>query len=295
MSGAPEPDPVDLIVVGDLLTDVVVEAGALATGGDVHGTVRLTPAGSGANAAVWAAACGARVQLVGRVGDDVAGRVLRESVAERGVEPRIVVDPNARTGAMLVVREGGERSMVADRGANAGLVPTDLPETLRARTFLLSGYLLFHPGSHAAGLAALERAQAPVVAVEAASWPLIEEFGADRFLLETGWATMLIANEREAETLAGASGDHAVLGLAERYEVVVVKRGSRGAVAVRSGEKFDVTAPQVAEADPTGAGDAFDGVLLATMARGMDLRAALTEACAAGARAAASFETWPER
>jgi ribokinase len=292
--GAPDPAPVDLIMVGDLLTDVVVEAGTLLKGGDVHGTVRLRPAGSGANAAVWAAACGARVELFGRVGDDIAGRILLESVVNRGVEAHVVVDPDARTGAMLIVNEGGERSMVADRGANAGFIPSDLPDALTARAVLLSGYLLFHPGSHAAALAALERAQAPIVAVEAASWPLIDEFGAERFLMETRWATMLLANEREARSLSGSKGDRALHGLAERYEVVVVKRGARGAVARTGGETLEVTTPEVAEADPTGAGDAFDGVLLASMARGMDLRSALDEACAAGARAAGSLETWPE-
>jgi sugar/nucleoside kinase (ribokinase family) len=132
------------------------------------------------------------------------------------------------------------------------------------------------------------------VAVEAASWPLIEELGAERFLTDTRWATMLLANEREAESLSGTTGDRALHGLAERYEVVVVKRGARGAVAVTSGERFEVATPEIVEADPTGAGDAFDGTLLARMAQGTDLQAALSEACAAGARAAASFETWPQ-
>ena len=52
MTGAPPSGPADLIVVGDLLADVVVDAGTLVRGGDVHGTVRVRPAGSGANAAV---------------------------------------------------------------------------------------------------------------------------------------------------------------------------------------------------------------------------------------------------
>jgi len=51
----------------------------------------------------------------------------------------------------------------------------------------------------------------------------------------------------------------------------------------------------VAEKDPTGAGDAFNGVLLAALVRGRSPGDALAEACRAGARVAASFETWPER
>jgi sugar/nucleoside kinase (ribokinase family) len=295
MISAPPFGVPDLIVIGDLLADIVVEAGVLARGGDIHGTVRIRPAGSGANAAVWAATRGGRVQLIGRVGEDLMGRLLRDSLASHGVEAELVVDPAARTGALLVVREPGERSMVADRGANAGLSPTDLPDVLAAGAVLVSGYLLFHPGSEPAALAGLERAEAPVIAVEAASWPLLEEYGADRFLAATKRATMLLANEREAEVLTGATADRAVDELAGRYDIVVVKRGARGAVAMTGGKRITVTAPEIVEADPTGAGDAFDGVLLAEVARGTDLQAALAEACSAGAKAAASLETWPER
>jgi sugar/nucleoside kinase (ribokinase family) len=295
MTGAPPSGLPDVIVVGDLLADIVVEAGTLVRGGDVHGTVRVRPAGSGANAAVWAAARGARVQLIGRVGEDLIGRLLRDSLVSHGVETELVVDPAARTGAMLVVRESGERSMVADRGANIGLSPADLPDVLAAGAVLVSGYLLFHPGSEPAGLAALERADAPVIAVEAASWPLLQEYGADRFLTATKRATMLLANEREVEVLTGSNGDRAIDELAGAYEVVVVKQGARGAVAMAGGKTVSGSAPEIVEADPTGAGDAFDGALLAELARGTDLQAALGEACSAGAMAAASLETWPER
>ena len=61
------------------------------------------------------------------------------------------------------------------------------------------------------------------------------------------------------------------------------------------GKTVSGSAPEIVEADPTGAGDAFDGALLAELARGTDLQAALGEACSAGAMAAASLETWPER
>src|SRR2546427_3408277 len=159
------------------MVDVSVEAGALATGGDMHGEVRIRPAGGGANAAVWAAQEGARVRLHGRVGDDLPGRLVAQALADRGVEAVLTVDPQARTGAMLVVRQGGERSMVADRGANGRLSTEDLPQRLRAEAVLVSGYLLFHPGSEAAAIAALARSEAPFVAIDASSWPLLEAYG----------------------------------------------------------------------------------------------------------------------
>src|SRR6185503_21181376 len=98
----------DLICVGDVMLDVRVDAGALARGGDVHGRVALQPGGTSANAAVWAVASGATARVHGRIGEDVAGRLLRTELETRGVEASLVADPAAPSGTMLVVFEAGE-------------------------------------------------------------------------------------------------------------------------------------------------------------------------------------------
>lgn len=285
----------DVIAVGDVMLDVAVDAEELARGGDVHGEVVVRPGGSASNAAVWAAAEGATVRLHGRVGDDLAGRLLRESLEERGVEAALAVDPDARTGAVMVAREAWERSMVADRGANARLSPEDLPDVLEAGAVLVSGYLLFHPGSEAAGRAALERARARHVAVDAASWPLLRDLGPGRFLDAVAPSTVLLLNGKEAETLAGPDPEAAAAKLAERFALVAVKLGSQGVVVATTDGVRRYPVEPVEEADPTGAGDAFDGVLLAALSRGSPLEDAVGRACAAGALVAASDSSWPER
>jgi sugar/nucleoside kinase (ribokinase family) len=286
---------VDLVCVGDVMLDIRVDADALKRGGDVHGRVRLQPGGTSANAAVWAAWDGASSRVHGRIGDDLQGRMLRSALAERGVEEALVVDPDAQSGTMLIVHEPGERSMAADRGANANLVPDDLPASLEAGAVLVSGYLLLQDAGHEAALAALERARAAFVGVEAASWPLVESFGVDRFYEATAHATAVLANELEARTLTGADGVEAALALGERYRVAAVKLGAAGAVVVVDGSLHQAPAEPIDEIDPTGAGDAFDGVLLASLARGADPPMALRRACHAGALVAASVGTWPER
>lgn len=186
--------------------------------------------------------------------------------------------------------------MVADRGANALLTPDDLPPSLDAGAVLVSGYLLLQDPTTPAGLAALDRATATFVGVEASSWPLVEAFGPGRFLSETtgAGANVLFANEREAEVLVGLSGTAAARTLGERYRVACVKLGEKGAVMSIEGALVEVAAEPVIEVDATGAGDAFDGVLLAALARGADPQDALGRACRAGAMVAASEDTWPE-
>ena len=71
---------------------------------------------------------------------------------------------------------------------------------------LVSGYLLLQEAGHDAAVEALTRAQADLVAVETASWPLLEAFGVDRFFEETSVADAVLANEREVEVLTGRGG-----------------------------------------------------------------------------------------
>lgn len=284
----------DVVTVGDVMLDVRVEADALEEGGDVHGRVLVRPGGSASNAAVWAAHAGARARVHGRVGTDTAGALIRDELMRRGVEPALVIDPAADTGTMLVVHEPGERSMVADRGANGRLAPDDLPERIEAKAVLVSGYALLFEPTFAAASAALERARARFVAVDAASWPMVRDFGVDRFFDVTGPANTILVNEREAEVLTGRRGDDAADVLAQRFSVVCVKLGEAGAVMSWEGLVIRYGAVPIRELDPTGAGDAFDGVLLAQLAAGRSPGDALHAACRAGASVAASYETWPE-
>jgi ribokinase len=276
------------------MVDVHVDAGALARGGDVHGRVRIQPGGTSANAAVWASWDGALARVHGGIGTDIAGRLLIEALGDRGVKMHLTPYPDAPTGAMLVVGEPGERSMVADRGANVRFAPDALPGMLVCGAVLISGYLLLHEDTYATAVAAIERSVSPLVAVEAASWPLVQAFGVDRFFASTERASVILANDQEAEVLTGLTGERAARALSQRFPLACVKHGAEGATLVADGEVLRADAESIREVDPTGAGDAFDGVLLAALARGTSVDDALRRACHAGGLAASIPGNWPD-
>ena len=254
-------------MVGDVATDVVVVlAGQPAPGSDRPATIRSRGGGAGANVAVHLAAAGVPVVLAGCVGGDRAGGGLLAELRAAGVRTAVRTVPDAATGTVVsLVEPGGERSMLADRGANLELTPADVPPLRRGSHLHLSGYTLLEPGPRTAGLAALRTAvdTGCTVSVDPASTGPLAGYGVDRWLADTAGTSLLLPNAAEARLLTGcADPADAARTLVARYPAVAVTLGRDGALWA-SGEVLvhrpALPGPVV---DTTGAGDAFTAGLL---------------------------------
>src|SRR5215210_4414786 len=85
-----------ILILGDMLLDVVV-TGDLRAAREARGAVQFYAGGSAANCAVGAARAGAAVRFVGRVGDDMAGRLLVDELLRAGVTAQVRVTPDLPT------------------------------------------------------------------------------------------------------------------------------------------------------------------------------------------------------
>jgi sugar/nucleoside kinase (ribokinase family) len=283
----------DVVVVGDLATDVVVLLdGDPAPGSDRPASIRSRGGGAGANVAVHLARLGTPVTLAGCVGDDAAGTGLVAELVAAGVTPAVRVVPGAATGTIVsLVEPGGQRSMLADRGANLALAPGDVPSP--GRHLHLSGYTLFAPGPRVAGLAALAAARAAgcTVSVDPASTGPLAAYGLERWLADTAAATLVLPNADEARLLTGcADPAEAARALAARHPVVVVTLGPDGALWAAGERLVHRPAHPATVVDTTGAGDAFTAGLLSVWLAAPDgdpgtaLEAGLARAAAVVAR-----------
>jgi ribokinase len=241
--------------------------------------------GKGGNQAAAAAAFGADVVMIGRVGDDDVGRRIRGDLGERGVDlSGVQVTPGVRSGgATIAVDPAGENLILVDPGANGTLSPGDIAQDLLdgAGAVLLQ---LEIPAATvtAAAAAAAAMAGARVVLNPAPARPL----GPD--LLAA--VDVLVPNLTELALLAGSpppSGLAATAGMARGLGGnldVVVTLGSDGALVVpRLGPATHVAAPAVAAVDATGAGDCFCGTLAVSLAEGATLADAARVSVAAAA------------
>lgn len=260
-----------IVVVGDAALDVIARHDKpLPHGGDARAKIRFTGGGSGANTALWLRHLGAETTLLARIGDDPGGRLIRAELEAAGVRCAFAVDPEAPTCCVVVMVDGsGQRSMLADRGANQRFAPEDVtPEALAGASHLhLSGYVLLDPPSREAGLAALAAARQAGLTTSVDPQAAAHITDPAAFLADVRGVDLLMPNTEELVALTGSADPASAKELLGTVGAVVVTAGLDGASWVDAGGVTSVPAVEADCIDSTGAGDAFDaGVLTGWLA-----------------------------
>ncbi|WP_439378400.1 carbohydrate kinase family protein [Amycolatopsis lexingtonensis] len=260
-----------IVVVGDAALDVIARHDKpLPHGGDARAKIRFTGGGSGANTALWLRSLGAETTLLARIGNDPGGRLIRAELEAAGVRCAFAVDEEAPTCCVVVMVDGsGQRSMLADRGANQRFAPEDVtPEALAGASHLhLSGYVLLDPPSRAAGLAALAAAREAGLTTSVDPQAAAHITDPAAFLDDVRGVDLLLPNTEELVALTGSADPAAAKELLGAVGAVVVTAGLDGASWVDQDGVTSVPAVEAECIDSTGAGDAFDaGVLTGWLA-----------------------------
>ncbi|MGK3203841.1 carbohydrate kinase family protein [Amycolatopsis sp. MEPSY49] len=260
-----------IVVVGDAALDVIARHDKpLPHGGDARAKIRFTGGGSGANTALWLRHLGAETTLLARIGDDPGGRLIRAELEAAGVRCAFAVDPEAPTCCVVVMVDGsGQRSMLADRGANQRFAPEDVTaEALAGASHLhLSGYVLLDPPSRAAGLAALAAAREAGLTTSVDPQAAAHITDPAAFLDDVRGVDLLMPNTEELVALTGSADPVSAKELLGAVGAVVVTAGLDGASWVDADGVTSVPAVEAECIDSTGAGDAFDaGVLTGWLA-----------------------------
>lgn len=112
-----------IVVVGSINMDVVIRVPhipvvgetILATGQSLYG------GGKGANQAIEVARLGGNVYMIGRLGDDIYGKKLKEALTESGVNVEgVKFDTGVPTGtAYIYVSDKADNNIVVNPGANS--------------------------------------------------------------------------------------------------------------------------------------------------------------------------------
>jgi ribokinase len=274
-------------VVGSINVDLIVSVESLPTPGETALGERANRhgGGKGANAAVAAARLGARVRLIGAVGDDSFGRDAVGELTREGVDVQGVARISGETtgAALIVVDASGENQIAVGAGANGALTADRVLAAVAdhvadAGCFLVS--LEIPDGAVMAAVTAGREAGVPVI---------VNPAPARRSVLETAeLAPIFTPNAGEARILTGERDlGRAARELCRRSGApVVVTDGARGAHLQDGAGSNPVQIPAPAGipvVDTTGAGDAFSAAFAVRLASGDTLRDAVRFAVAASA------------
>ena len=268
-----------IIVLGSANMDLVVRQPRLPHPGETMfgSSFHTVPGGKGLNQAVAAARAGGDVGFLGAVGGDAFGAALTDCLRDDGVDVHGVTEVAEATGtAHISVLDGGENAIVVVSGANAAITALDdasqrriedsrylVAQFERPLELITEAFVV----AHGLGITTV-LTPAPVTQVDPHLLDLVD---------------ILIPNAQEACELAGVDDEtEAALALSRSVGLVVMTRGSRGALVTRDGAVVTEVAPRKVEAvDTTAAGDTFAGVLVAMLAEGVELEPALTAATVA--------------
>ncbi|MEM7142812.1 MAG: ribokinase [Actinomycetota bacterium] len=261
----------EITVVGSANLDLVVEVEHVPLVGEtvLGGDLTRIPGGKGANQAVAAARLGRRVAMVGRLGADEGGNILRAALEQDDIDTTALMTtrdtPNGV--ALIAVGADGDNSIVVSPGANGRVTPADVATAgdlvVDAQVVLLQ---LEIPMDAVEAAARAARGRVILNPAPAATLPdgLLEQ------------VDILVPNQTELAMLAGHDGPvdasiAADLARALPVEDVVVTLGAEGAMVVSAEDTVHVRAPVVEPVDTTGAGDSFCAALADGLVRSLSI------------------------
>jgi ribokinase len=253
-----------VIVVGSLNIDVINSVDHLPLAGEtVKGLkTEYSQGGKGANQAAAASCSGGQVILMGAIGTDFQGLMLKEILRSIGVGVELIVKKEGNIGhAFITVDAQGENHIILSEGANGELTTEDVEpfknELEGVDIVLLQNEIPWEVNSfvmmeaHRRGIPVLFN-PAPAMKIPLDSLPFID---------------MLILNESEAEYISGVpvmdfpTAEQAGKKiLDDGAKSVIITLGEKGSLYVSERNGSIVTpAFHVKAVDTTAAGDTFIG------------------------------------
>ena len=246
----------------DVVAQIPTTPHELHLGNDTRTIISTHGGGAGGNVASWLAVLGNDVTMVGRIGNDAAGSAITAEFDALGISYGQIVKEGLHTGVVVcLVDPSGERTMLADNGANAGLAISDLPALDGVDAIYLTGYAPIAPLSREGVLEmvrTINSREIPII-FDPATVGGMQGVPVEEILSWCALMDAVIMNEEEAIYLSGLSDCEAALNFfVELTPRAIIKRGSAGAIGLeRGGQIISVAATTSTVVDTTGAGDAF--------------------------------------
>lgn len=253
-------------VLGSINMDLVIKVNEMPKEGEtiLSKYFEKIAGGKGANQAVAAKRCGNIVSMIGKIGRDDNGQILKTLLDEEGIDTSLVFeDKNEPTGmAMITVNNRGNNSITVISGSNMTLNKSEIDkskEVIKNSDILISQFETPEEITLEAFKIAKENNKITILNPAPAK-------KIDDELLK--YTDIIIPNETEAELLTGVEvNDLETAKIASKelldkgVKFVIITLGSKGAAVINKENGQVVPAFKVNAVDTTAAGDSFIGGL----------------------------------
>lgn len=283
-------DAYDLVILGDINGDIMLrDADPVPEFGQQERFMDdgfLELGGGSAITACQAARLGLKTAFIGKVGDDLLGRLCIDILDQVGVDTQaMIVDGDIKTGFTVHLCGEDDRAMLTYAGSIATLRAEEAPLALitRGRHFHVSDFFL-QPALQP-GLADLfvEVKDAGLTTSMDPAWDPTETWDGHLHSV-LPLLDIFLPNEQELCHIADREDVvEALRALGPTIPVVVAKVGSRGAIAIEDGDLVSEPAYPVKVVDGTGAGDNFNAGFLYGRLTGLPIQECIRIACICGA------------
>ena len=249
-------------------------------------TFTMCPGGKGFNQGVAAHKAGADVIMISKVGNDPFKNVITKTMSELNMNQDYILTCDSSTGCALILVEEptAENEILVCPGANYQFTKEDImnlePLIKEAEYVLLQLEINQDANEEIANLCVKHGTK--IILNTAPCNPMTDEF--------ISKAYMVTPNEVEATQLTGievkdfdSALEASNIFKAKGVQNVIITMGSQGAFISSDNTNKMIPAFKVNAIDTTGAGDAFNGGLLAALSKGKNLIEAATFASALAA------------
>jgi sugar/nucleoside kinase (ribokinase family) len=214
---------------------------------------------------------GNKVGFSSCIGSDPFGEICIKRLGESGVDlSRVRRIPGKTTGLTVILPQRKQRYILTYPGTMFQMSERDLDlaYVFSAKHLHVSSYFL-QKGLRPSFVDIFRKAKEAGLTTSLDTNDDPENRWSSEIQLVLKYTDILIPNEREACKLAQVDDvDRAAEMLSQKVPVLVIKRGSQGAIARVSKEKFMNFPPVVDVADHVGAGDSFDAGFVHQFIRG---------------------------
>jgi len=271
----------EVLSVSDMCVDLVLSGNIRPQFQQVEQLIENYSLEMGGSANIFAsqfAKLGGKSGLVGFVGKDGFGDFLLEKLNEVGVNTSwLKVHSELKTGISAILAEPGDRAILTYLGTIDAVSPGDLSEEIMrsCRHWHIASYFLLNRLRASWGSWLKRCRQAGMTLSLDTNWDPENRWDGVRELLPL--LDVFLPNENEALAIAAESDVQAAgRKLSALGPLVVIKRGSEGAMAFQKGSCWSRPGDIVTSVvDAVGAGDNFDAGFLFAWLKGWEMEIAL--------------------